>query len=272
MKIQGFDNNYNNLRFTGFFKTKDKSGGEDKKKYDNFLFIDTHLLDYGTPKKVALVRDDKYTFTTVMLYNDRDRCYLREEMSDEEAEAAAIMFEANGVKKDDIIRLVDIKGGQYGVIKKPVPAENPKPNKSTIDIDSLSTKERAAVLKALYQVKQREQEAKTYLRSPAILNSSSTKRTMSYPAFLARTYESGFYIGAVLDNLNISARGGFEPENIDTVSVSEDGTQMRIQTKDGKRANLNFKDGSRFVYDSAIDDSGYGTLMIMDKNGPVLKY
>jgi len=46
---------------------------------------------------------------------------------------------------------------------------------------------------------------------------------------------------------------------------------MGIQTFDGKRASLDFNSGSRTVYDSDIDRSGFGTIMIMDKNGPILK-
>ncbi len=46
---------------------------------------------------------------------------------------------------------------------------------------------------------------------------------------------------------------------------------MRIVTNDGKRASLDFNDGKRMIYDSNIDETGFGDLLIMDRNGPIVK-
>ena len=76
-KIQGFSNNYN-LNFNGLFNRQPKD--------DKIIFLDTHLLDYGIPKKVAFVKDHDYEFTTVKLFDKKNECFYSEEMSDEDAE------------------------------------------------------------------------------------------------------------------------------------------------------------------------------------------
>ena len=254
-KIQGFSNNYN-LNFNGLFNRQPKD--------DKIIFLDTHLLDYGIPKKVAFVKDHDYEFTTVKLFDKKNECFYSEEMSDEDAEDSKLLFIKNGVR--DFVDIEDIKGGLYGK-----PKRTRVVSKNAITLDRLGSKEKAQIMAALIKADQRERAAKTQLDAPAILRTPDFGYSMGYYSFLAETMDSGFDIDKVLNNLNISTEGCFEPENIERITVSPDGTKMRIQTKDSKSASLDFCDGARRVFDTSYDNSGCGTIMIMDKNGPILK-
>lgn len=260
MKIQGFNNH--NIYF-GRIKTKE-SHPKKSAEYSNFIFLDEHLLDFGIPKKVAFVRDHDFVQTNVMLYDEDNKCFYSELMPDNEAEAAEALFMAHGV--EEFVYFEEIKGGEYGQ-----PKQNPFISEKTVDVELLGSKEKAKVMKALLDIEQKERLAKTYLKTPALLDNSSPNYSMSYPAFIVRTLDCGFDMDGVLNNLNISTRNAFKSEDIERITVSPDGMQMRIQTLDGKSASLNFINGARNVYDSDIDSSGFGTIMIMDKNGPILK-
>ncbi len=251
-KIQGYGSsyNYNSLNFTGFRKPK-------KDDADKFIFLDQHLLDYGIPEKVAFVKDHDYAFYTVMLFDENNDCFYSEEMPDEDAFDAEKLFRQNGVK--EFIELEDIKGGQYGKPKE----RKAKNGKNTFELHQLSAKDRATVLNALYELSQREKAAKTVLKSPVVLRHPEYRHPMGYYSFLAETYESDFNIDDVLNNLNVSTKGGFEPDFIDKITVSEDGTLMRIQTTDDKKAALDFNNGRRTVYEN-------GNISIMDNNGPII--
>lgn len=257
-KIQGFSNNYN-LNFNGLFNRQPK---DDNK----IIFIDTHLLDYGIPKKVAFVKDHKYEFTTVKLFDRNNECFYSEQMSDEEAKDSELLFIKNGVK--DFVYIEDIKGKSQGKPKKAA-----KIGQSGVMLDDLGPKERAEMLASLFKLEQREKAAKTYLDSPAILKNPDEYAgySMGYYSFLVETYDSGFDIDKVLNNLNISTNNSFKPDNIEKITVSPDGTLMRINTKDGEKAALDFSNGDRMVYGVSIDSSGCGPIMIMDKNGPILR-
>lgn len=272
MKIQGFDKNYYSSQSFGSSPKTENPGAKIKnirelKQQSNFAVLDMHLLDYGTPSKVAFVQDEIYKTTNVMLYNKRGECFYSEEMSDDMAEDAKVLFIEAGLDEEtDFVTIMPLKGGLYGK-----PKQNPFISEKMVDVELLSSKEKAKIMKALFDVEQRELAAKTQLDTPAILDSSSKSYSMSYPTFLVRTLDSGFDMDSVLNNLNISTKNSFKSEDIKRIMVSPDGMHMGIQTFDGKRASLDFNSGSRTVYDSDIDRSGFGTIMIMDKNGPILK-
>lgn len=259
------------LNFKGFFCMGNKSKEPNPNK---ILFMDQHLLEFGIPKRVAFVQDGKYCATTVILYDKNNDVIYSERMSDESAEDAKFLFETKGV--DDFVCIKDIKGGKHREPEKELSIMRPQGKAVPVmslkaeNLSLLRPKDRQAVLDALNHIKAESKE-KTYLRHPAILDDSSDDFSMSYITFVMRSFESGFDFDKVLENLNNSTKNSFLPEIIERVTVSPDGMLMRIVTADGKRASLDFNDGKRMIYDSNIDKTGFGDLLIMDKNGPVVK-
>ncbi len=271
MNIKGISGNHN-LNFTGLLGIINRNKEPDVNK---FIFMDKHLLDYGIPERVAFVQDGKYCATTVMLYDKDGNLIYSERMSDESADDAEFLFSAKGVK--DFVYIKDIKGGKHGKTKsdlsviKPPGKITPAASLKAQSLSSLRPKDRKAVLDTLEDMKAERKQERTFISCPAVLDDSSDNFSMNYITFVMRTLESDFDFDKVLENLNRSAKNSFEPENIENVTVSPDGMLMRIVTNDGKRASLDFNDGKRMIYDSNIDETGFGDLLIMDRNGPIVK-
>jgi len=217
----------------------------------------SYIMAYGKPKRVAFVYDKDYTFAVAKLFNSKDRCFYETEVPDERVEDCKNLLMKNGLTEKDILE-VRYGGAAYKKDTNPF-EETKKPSP-----------EEAAARKALILM-QHAQENPTVLRCPVTFRDNNEKYKMSYSDFLIRTYNTRFEFNKVLDNLNDSTSNSFTRDTIDSIIVTPDGTMMEIRAKDGKRAFMDFNTGKRRVFDNDQDSTGFGTIMIMDTLGPVIR-
>lgn len=224
-----------------------------------------YLLDFGVPKKVVFAYDDEWTFATLKLYNDKEKCFLTSEVSDEDVEACTDLFLEHGVPEENILYWDIVKGSKES--KPPKKFVNPG---EAVELSEFGAKEQAAIRKVVANSFRQDLEAPS-LKGPVTFNDNEQKYKMSYGEFVSRTYGSNFDFYAVLDNLNAGTANSFKTKDIESIIVTPDGTMMEIRTKDGKRAFMDFNTGRRRAFDSDRDTSGYGTIMLMDDYGPVIR-
>ncbi len=270
-RITGFNYNQNYLSFGAKQYSAETSCSNKIIDFDksrelmNNMGKVSYLLDNGVPNKVVFAYDDEFCYATVRLYNEKENCIMTADVLDEEVEPATELFLRNGVNSKDILYWDIIKGtGETTLPKKYVrPGE-------IVDIKELGTKEQAAVQKALIHSYKRDSEP-AILRSPVTFSDNEKKYKMSYYDFIARTYGSSFDFSKVLDNINHATANAFEKDNIEHIIVTPDGTMMEIRAKDGARAFMDFNTGRRRAFGDKPDATGYGTMLLMDDYGPVIK-
>lgn len=269
--IQGFTSTPRSVSFSGK-KYDSKTAYSDKfidldrerellKKMDKVAY----LLDYGVPKKVVFAYDDEFTFATVRLYNEKEKCFYSADVLDEDVDACTELFVRNGVDEDNILYWDVIKGTEEP--NKPIRKINPG---ESVMLDELGTKEQAAVRKALLNMHKRELKP-VILSGPVTYTDDDKKYKMSYGTFISRTFGTDFNFYPILDDLNKSTANAFKTKDIDSIIVTPDGTMMEIRTKDGSRAFMDFNTGRRRAFGGNPDASGYGTILLIDDYGPVIR-
>ena len=270
-KITGLNTNSYNLSF-GTKQYSAKTNYSDKiidleKAAEMMDKMDSmsYLLANGIPNKVVFAYDDELTFATVRLYNQKEKCIMTAEVLDEEVEPSTELFLRNGVKEENILYWDVIKGtGEAKLPKKYVrPGE-------IVDIKELGAQEQVAVQRALIHSYKRDSEP-TILKAPVRFNDDEPKYKMDYYDFILRTYGNRFDFDKVLDNINSATANAFKKENIKHIIVTPDGTMMEIRAKDGARAFMDFNTGRRRAFGEKPDTTGYGTILLMDDYGPVIK-
>lgn len=270
-KVSGFNTNSYNLTFGEKMRKAETIYSNPVVELEKALELTrkmdkvSYLFDNGVPNKAVFAYDDELTFATVRFYDKKENCIMTSDVLDEDVEACTELLLRKGVKPENILYWDIIKGEKDITPPKKYLA----PGESAY-LSEFGKKEQAAVKKILINSYKRDREP-VVLSSNVTFNDDEKKYKMSYGEFLARTYGSRFDISKVLDSLNASTANAFKTNDIEHIIVTPDGTMMEIRAKDGSRAFMDFNTGKRRAFDGNADSHGFGTLLLMDNYGPVIR-
>lgn len=225
------------------------------------------LANDDEPDKVSLSYKRDRDTTKVQFFDEDGECYFEKSVpGDKREEYKDLVYRyTRKIPEEQIVSTEIIKGGGKG---------RPSCVKS---IYSLDRETRALVGKTLVRMQNESKAGRVYLDEPIpiepVWQPNGGERIpksdkMSMGTFLCQIIDTDIDLDRIFENLNCATDEYFSIDNIEEVLVGDGGTTLAFRTKEGVKAFMNFKNGTRQI--SKPDPDG-PCLLLSDENGPLLR-